>query len=260
MANEIEEFPADEVQEFDLSDEFARPPRDVIDVGPEVRARKKQFLAGEMEKARAQGRTAEQVSNLAGIGEAGTDAVASLPANILNLPTHLISALTGSQPIEAKRGESLIPEILPSADTLAKLKLPPLEPWTETNPSLESQEIGPAAGGSIKAAEDLVRGVATPEVVLTAGAGAAPGMLARAPAGAFAAQMTQHLPESAAEAGRLSVEGTPAEAIRAGVGTVGTIAMLGHMAAGGAGGKMSEHGIEEFPVESAPSVNSKALL
>lgn len=166
---------------------------------------------------------------------------ANIPANILNIP-QAISKATGLEKMETpfrfQAGQPVLPELLPQPNDLTK-KIEAIAGTTRGGTGIPDANAQLLAG-LLKGGEDLGRGLTTPEVLMTAGAGVAPGAIRTAVPTVFAEQMIAHTPEAYQEFGRASVEGSPAEAIRAGVGAVGSSAMIGTIAAHGVRGSFPE--------------------
>lgn len=149
-------------------------------------------------------------------------AVYNLPANVVNIVASPFTDRQIIRPLE--RGEVALPEVLPSLEQIQGLPLGEISELTG-----QPAKISQTDAGLLKGGEDLVRGLSAPEVLMSGPAGLARGALARAPAAAFGAQMTLHTPEAYSEFGRQTVEGTTAEAVRAGVGALGSSAMIAHI-------------------------------
>jgi hypothetical protein len=114
---------------------------------------------------------------------------------------------------------------------------PTIEKWTPEMAATVRRAIGgpgstdisgdETAAGVANAVSDFGEFFTTPEGVATLGAGAAPA-LARAALGAgFSGQMSSHVPEAFAQAGELSAGDDRAEAVRAGLGALGTAVFAG---------------------------------
>lgn len=99
-------------------------------------------------------------------------------------------------------------------------------------PNINDKAAGVIAG-SQQAIGDFLNFFLTPEGLSTLGAGAAPKIAQAALGTGFAGHMAANVPESAAEVGRLSVEGTPEETARAAGGLAGQVVFPAAIAAGG---------------------------
>lgn len=99
-------------------------------------------------------------------------------------------------------------------------------------PNINDKAAGVIAG-SQQAIGDFLNFFLTPEGLSTLGAGAAPKIAQAALGAGFAGHMAANVPESAAEVGRLSVEGTPEETARAAGGLAGQVVFPAAIAAGG---------------------------
>lgn len=157
------------------------------------------------------------------------ESTAAIPATLVNLPARLVNTVAGRQLIrEVQPGEPLLPEMLKDLPELTE----DVRQMTES--SLGQQVFRPGAAahiaGGMKGVEDLARGLTSPEVTLAGPAGMARGALARAVPTLFAGQMIKDTPQAYQEFGRLTVEGKPGEAARAGVGALGSSAFITHMA------------------------------
>lgn len=170
-----------------------------------------------------------------------TEFAADVPANLINAPGFLVnkaSQALGGNPMvyQVPRGQSIIPEVLPSLEKMAKVPIafPPdaLSPFPDTTPAAQPM---PVAAGLVKGTEDVLRGLVTPETLMSLGAVKSPN-LGRAIATLFGVTSAAHLPQAAGEVGRLSVEGTKADTARAALNTLAQAAIAGHVAAGGAFG------------------------
>lgn len=208
-------------------------------------------------KVVSQNRTApkEKVPLLTQVGAALEPAVASLedmPRTLVNTPAallNLIPGLFGKQPFGYfEKGQSVVPEVLPDENAMAGY-LQALLPGAEKRfldmllgqvvpglipPVPKPSPLVQGVAGSTKAVEDLVRGFGDPKVLLSLPAGGAAGPLAKALPAVFAADMISHTPEVYQQAGQASVDGTTAEAFRAGGGALGSSAMIGMIAGHGA--------------------------
>ncbi len=169
-------------------------------------------IAAEIEAKSSPTGPAWLYNGLAAANDYLVEPTADLPRTAFNAPGQVINAVAGKPVVRTlQRGESIVPEILPSdVNELARWTPPPSQYVATPKP------LGQTGAGLLKGAEDLARGFATPEVLATL-----PAKLP-ATAAAFAAQMIQGTPEAYAEWGRAFEEGTRAENIRAGLNALGS--------------------------------------
>lgn len=121
-------------------------------------------------------------------------------------------------------------------------------PGATGNPIQQLAESDTAAGGAYRAVEKTIQGLTTPKNIAAMGVAGAGSIPARVVAGYFGAEMAQAMPQLAAEAGRVSVEGSPGQKGEAytalGLNTLMTIGAL--------------HGATRLPQEKAPEPNKTA--
>lgn len=256
---------------FELDEEFPSPPEgfELDSVTPLERSPERQAewerLEQEKRDLRARAVAGEDWAKALEVGEQLTGGFARIPSTLYNQPARVINLAAG-QPVikETATGESVLPEFLKPPDELTK----DIAPLTQSKLGklIFRPEAAEQIAGGLKGVEDLVRGTATPEVLMTLPAGGIGGALSRAPGAAFAGQMIQHTPEAYSEFGRLSVEGTPGEAVRAGVGAVGSSLAIGHLATAPMraipkppkGFELDEAKTAEAPKAEAPLTEAKA--
>ena len=211
-------------------DEFGGVPVD------SPRSVRKAGLQSEQAAARREGYAASALLGAAKGAEALTRGVAEtgnpfmLAGNTAWAVNELISPTGRPRPYELDRPMIPVPDV--TGENVAKLRR------FVGGPNAGDVTQNETLAGVANAGLDLAKFFATPAGATLALTGVAPATaLTRAAQGAagvgFAGDMTAHLPEASAEAGRLTVEGTPGEATRALLGAAGQAAFPA-MIAGGA--------------------------
>lgn len=168
-------------------------------------------------------------------------ALAETPRSLVNAPAAIVNTAGEAAGLNPniryfEHGEPLFPELLPEQNTAAQLLsfgLPGGEKrLVEAIAKNKAAAVPPLAGyaaGLAKAVEDLARGLTTPEVLMTLPAGGGSGLASRAVPTVFGLQMIKDTPEAYGEFGRTTAEGSPADVARAGLGALGSSAMILHM-------------------------------
>ena len=217
MPNPFDQFDAPAANPFDQFDGgtvVAEPPASP-DAGR--RAAKKRELMGELVAERRSGQGASFLQAAAGGIEGAVDLVSKLnPLTVIPRAAWAVSEQltpTGA-PFPLENSQPVIP----------------VEKWTPEMAAqhLRTTGVSPETiAGVANAVSDFGEFFLTPEGLATLGAGQAPAAARAALGAGFSGQMSSHLPEAAAQAGELSAGDDKAEAVRAGLGTLGTAVFAG---------------------------------